>query len=87
MRTLDLSIKMFRFLQETTDMLETGKQESLKKGFLEYRKLKDVNFETHNEGAVIRYSDSNYDINLTYSEDQNTGHLKNGNNWILLVGY
>ena len=74
---------MFYLLQETTDMLETGKQESLKKGFLEYRKLKDVNFETHNEGAVIRYSDSNndsnYDINLTYSGDQNTGHLKNGN--------
>ncbi len=35
-------------------MLETGKQESLKKGFLEYRKLKDINFETHNEGAVIK---------------------------------
>ena len=35
-------------------MLETGKQESLKKGVLEFRKLKDVNFETHNEGAVIR---------------------------------
>ena len=44
-------------LQETTDMLETGKHESLKKGFLDFRKLKDVNFETHNEGAVIRYAD------------------------------
>jgi hypothetical protein len=36
-------------------MLVTGKQESLKKGLLDFRKLKDVNFETHNEGAVIRY--------------------------------
>ena len=36
-------------------MLATGKRESLKKGLLDFRKLKDVNFETHNEGAVIRY--------------------------------
>jgi hypothetical protein len=35
-------------------MLETGKQQSLKKGLLDFRKLKDVNFETHNEGAVIK---------------------------------
>ena len=35
-------------------MLETGKQESLKKGCIEFRKLKDMNFETHNEGAVIK---------------------------------
>ena len=42
-------------MQETTDMLATGKQESLKKGLLDFRKLKDINFETHNEGAVIRY--------------------------------
>lgn len=35
-------------------MLEAGRKESLRKGVLEFRKLKDVNFETHNEGAVIR---------------------------------
>ena len=35
-------------------MLEKGRQESLSKGFLEYRKLKDMNSATHNEGSVIR---------------------------------
>jgi U3 small nucleolar RNA-associated protein 18 len=35
-------------------MLESGKVETLKKGFLEYRKLKDMNHTTHNEGSVIR---------------------------------
>ena len=42
------------FFRETTDMLDTGKKTSLAKGFLEYRKLKDMNEETHNEGTVIR---------------------------------
>lgn len=42
------------FFRETTDMLASGKKESLKKGFLEYRKLKDINYETHCEGTVIR---------------------------------
>jgi hypothetical protein len=35
-------------------MLETGRRESLKKEVLEFRKLKDLNFQTYNEGAVIR---------------------------------
>ena len=43
------------FFRETTDML-TGSSnlESLKKGHIEYRKLKDMNYTTHNEGTVIR---------------------------------
>ena len=36
------------FFRETTDMLDSGKKLSLGKGFLEYRKLKDINEETHN---------------------------------------
>ena len=42
------------FFRETTDMLNGGKRSSLAKGLLEYRKLKDINEETHNEGTVIR---------------------------------
>ena len=42
------------FFRETTDMLDIGKKISLSKGFLEYRKLKDINEETHAEGTVIR---------------------------------
>lgn len=42
------------FFRETTDMLNSGKKTSLAKGLLEYRKLKDINEETHNEGTVIR---------------------------------
>jgi len=42
------------FFRETTDMLDSGKKSSLEKGFLEFRKLKDMNEQTHNEGAVVR---------------------------------
>ena len=42
------------FFRETTDMLDSGKKSSLEKGFLEFRKLKDMNEETHSEGAVVR---------------------------------
>ena len=31
-----------------------GHLQSLKKGHIEYRKLKDMNYTTHNEGTVIR---------------------------------
>ena len=42
------------FFRETTDMLDSGKKASLAKGFLEYRKLKDMNEQTHTEGAIVR---------------------------------
>ena len=42
------------FFRESTDMLESGKRDSLAKGFLDYRKLKDMNEQTHCEGTVIR---------------------------------
>ena len=41
------------FFRETTDVL-AKKGSSLESGFLEFRKLKDVNITTHNEGAIIR---------------------------------
>ena len=40
------------FFRETTDTLRQSK--SLKKEFLEFRKLKDINYTTHNEGSVIK---------------------------------
>jgi len=43
------------FFRETADMLEGSKQrDSLAKGNLEYRKLKDLNETSHSEGTVIR---------------------------------
>lgn len=43
------------FFRETTDLLEKkSKHENLQKSRLEFRKLKDVNYTTHKEGAVIR---------------------------------
>eukprot|EP00092_Neocalanus_flemingeri_P072346 GFUD01089066.1.p1 GENE.GFUD01089066.1~~GFUD01089066.1.p1 ORF type:complete len:540 (-),score=211.34 GFUD01089066.1:36-1655(-) len=43
------------FLRETTDLVEKkGRLENLQKGTLQFRKLKDVNYSTHKEGAVIR---------------------------------
>lgn len=43
------------FFRETTDLMEKkGKMENLEKGKLQYRKLKDLNYTTHKEGAVIR---------------------------------
>ena len=41
------------FFRETTDVL-AKKKEVLDKEFLEFRKLKDVNIASHNEGAIIR---------------------------------
>jgi U3 small nucleolar RNA-associated protein 18 len=35
-------------------MLEHGRKSSLASGRLEYRKLQDLNYTTHSEGAVIR---------------------------------
>jgi len=42
------------FFRETTDLLDKGKGSSLTKDYLDYRKLRDMNYSTHNEGAVIR---------------------------------
>jgi len=43
------------FLRETTDLVEKkGRLENLQKGILQFRKLKDMNYSTHKEGAVIR---------------------------------
>jgi len=43
------------FFRETTDLLEKkSKLENLQKGRLQFRKLKDMNYSTHKEGAVIR---------------------------------
>ena len=42
------------FFRETTDTLASGKALSLKKGFVECRKLKDLNYTTHNEGSIIK---------------------------------
>jgi len=43
------------FLRETTDLVEKkGRMENLRKGTLQFRKLKDMNYSTHKEGAVIR---------------------------------
>jgi len=42
------------FFRETTDLLDKRKKENLQQGTIEYRKLKDMNFESHKEGAVIR---------------------------------
>ena len=53
--TLARKILDLLFFQETTDMLATKAHlQSLKKGHIEYRKLKDMNHTTHNEGNVIR---------------------------------
>lgn len=41
-------------MQESTDIFEKGKKTSLEKGFLEFRKLKDMNEESHGEGTVIK---------------------------------
>ena len=42
------------FFRETTDMLKGGKDEALKKGILEFVKVKDMNELTHNEGNIIK---------------------------------
>ena len=42
------------FFRETTDMLSNERQAFLEQGTLEYRKLNDINHESHNEGTVIR---------------------------------
>jgi len=42
------------FFRETTDLLDRRKKGNLQQGSIEYRKLKDMNNETHKEGAVIR---------------------------------
>jgi len=42
------------FFRQTTDMLENSKRETIAKGLLDYRKCKDMNEMTHNEGTVIR---------------------------------
>ena len=43
------------FLRETTDLVEKkGRVENLQKGTLQFRKLKDLNYTTHKEGAVVR---------------------------------
>jgi len=42
------------FFRETTDLLDKSKGQNLDKEFLEHRKLKDLNNETHKEGTVIR---------------------------------
>jgi len=43
------------FFRETTEVVEKkGRHENLKKGVLQFRKLKDMNYTTHREGAVIR---------------------------------
>jgi len=42
------------FFRETTDVVERGeKSEHLQPGLLHYRKIKDMNFSSHIEGAVI----------------------------------
>jgi len=42
------------FFRETTDLIEKkGRLENLQKGTLQFRKLKDLNYTTHKEGAVI----------------------------------
>ena len=42
------------FFRETTDVVERGaKSEHLQPGVLHYRKIKDMNFSSHTEGAVI----------------------------------
>ncbi|XP_059079896.1 U3 small nucleolar RNA-associated protein 18 homolog [Tigriopus californicus] len=41
------------FFRETTDMLEKGHQESIAKGRLESRKLKDLNMTDYSQGSVI----------------------------------
>jgi len=43
------------FFRETTNILEKkGRVDNLSQGILEFRKLKDLNYTTHKEGAVIR---------------------------------
>ena len=43
------------FFRETTDMLDKkGRSEYLESGYLNSRKLKDLNFSSHKEGAVIK---------------------------------
>jgi hypothetical protein len=43
------------FFRETTELIEKkGRHENLQKGVLQFRKLKDLNYTTHREGAVIR---------------------------------
>jgi len=43
------------FFRETTELVEKkGRHENLQKGVLQFRKLKDMNYTTHREGAVIR---------------------------------
>ena len=42
------------FFRETTDVVERGaKSEHLQQGFLQFRKIKDMNYWSHREGAVI----------------------------------
>ena len=42
------------FFRETTDVLERGaKSDHLQPGFLQFRKMKDMNYCSHKEGAVI----------------------------------
>lgn len=42
------------FFRQTTDTLNAKKSLNLKKGFLDYRKLQDMNYCTHNEGSIIK---------------------------------
>ncbi|XP_023341141.1 U3 small nucleolar RNA-associated protein 18 homolog isoform X2 [Eurytemora carolleeae] len=42
------------FFRETTDLLDKGRVGDLKREIIEFRKLKDMNNETYNEGTVIR---------------------------------
>jgi len=43
------------FFRETTELVDKkGRLENLKRGTLQFRKLKDLNYTTHREGAVIK---------------------------------